>query len=112
MPGALLTQDFFAPLVGGLFHVDLGDAVVDLRLEDLTALPSVWSGQDAGAAIPDAGLPARREPFSLLFRGPLDRLLPQQTYRMTHESVAEPLDIFIVPIAREHDGYVYQAIFA
>ena len=47
----------------------------------------------------------------MLFTGPLDRSLPQRIYRMTQETLPEPLDIFIVPVARQQDGYVYEAIF-
>lgn len=51
-----------------------------------------------------------REPFSLLFRHESAVLFPQRTYSMTHESLGE-FGIFLVPIARDRDGFIYQALF-
>ena len=30
--------------------------------------------------------------------------------RLTHEGLAEPLDIFLVPIARDASGFTYEAV--
>jgi hypothetical protein len=51
-----------------------------------------------------------RAPFSLLFRNTSSFLFPQQTYRMRHARLGE-LGIFLVPVARERDGFLYQAVF-
>ena len=53
---------------------------------------------------------AGMERFSVVFSGPADVLLPQQTYRMTHPEMGE-LEIFLVPIAREGDGFSYEAVY-
>lgn len=50
------------------------------------------------------------ERFSILFRGPSDIFVPQQTYRLAHETMGE-LDVFLVPVGRESDGFRYQAVF-
>jgi uncharacterized protein (DUF1778 family) len=50
-----------------------------------------------------------RTPFSLFFLAPI--LLPQQIYRLTHDAFAEPLDIFLVPIARDASGFTSEAVF-
>jgi hypothetical protein len=48
--------------------------------------------------------------FALLFRGPLQPELPQQTYTMeTVDAVRR--DIFIVPVARDAGGMQYEAVF-
>lgn len=52
----------------------------------------------------------RQEQFSIFFRGPAEYLLPQSTYHMEHEKLGE-LDIFVVPVGREQDGYRYEAVF-
>lgn len=52
----------------------------------------------------------RQERFSLIFRGPLQPFLPQGTYRMEHDKM-ETLDLFLVPISKEEDGFRYQASF-
>ena len=51
-----------------------------------------------------------RAPFSLLFRNSSAFLFPQQTYRLRHTRLGE-IGIFLVPVARERDGFLYQAVF-
>jgi hypothetical protein len=52
-----------------------------------------------------------RDPFRLEFLGPTDPVLPQRTYRLEHAALG-PLEIFLVPIARDAGGTTYEAIFA
>ena len=49
-------------------------------------------------------------PFSILFRGSKDALLPQRTYRMEREKIGA-FDIFIVPIGPDDEGLLYEAMF-
>jgi hypothetical protein len=51
-----------------------------------------------------------QQQFSVFFRGPLDYLLQQGTYHMEHDQLGA-MDIFIVPIGREPDGFHYEAVF-
>lgn len=51
-----------------------------------------------------------RAPFSLLFRGPSQPILPQAIYRLTHDQLGS-LDLFLVPLQPETDGARYQAVF-
>ena len=53
---------------------------------------------------------AGMERFSVIFSTPLDLFLPQQTYRMVHPDMGE-FEIFLVPIARESDGFKYEAVY-
>ncbi|MBB3226600.1 hypothetical protein FHW69_001190 [Luteibacter sp. Sphag1AF] len=53
---------------------------------------------------------AVRDPFSLLFRNEAAIVFPQKTYAMKHAALGE-FGIFIVPIARDRTGFIYQAIF-
>ena len=53
----------------------------------------------------------RRQPFSILFLGPPDPVLPQRIYRLEHD-VLGVLEIFLVPIRRDADGTTYEAVFA
>lgn len=62
------------------------------------------------AAATDLGSTARQERFSVLFRGPLDAFLPQQTYPVEHP-VLGAFDLFLVPVARDAKGFQYEAIF-
>lgn len=91
-----LTLSTFEPLVGDRFTVDAKTpAGLEVVLESATA---------AGA------WPGGRDPFSLLFLGPGEPLLPQATYALRHAGLGV-LEIFLVPIARAADGVRYEAIF-
>jgi hypothetical protein len=50
------------------------------------------------------------EQFSIIFRGALGFMLPQRIYRLEHERLGA-FDLFLVPIARETDGFRYEAVF-
>jgi hypothetical protein len=52
----------------------------------------------------------RQRMFSLVFRGPLDQPLEQGLHLMTHETMGTE-SLFLVPIAREADGFRYEAVF-
>jgi hypothetical protein len=53
---------------------------------------------------------ATRRPFSIIFRGPADQILPQRTYRVEHEAMGS-LDVFLVPIGPDDRGMRYEAVF-
>lgn len=72
------------------------DARLDLRLVAVTPL-----GAESGY---------RRQPYSLLFAGPLTPLLPQATYSLRNESMGE-LGIFLVPLGPQGQAMRYEAIF-
>lgn len=93
----MLTLQDFSPLRGGHFELNVGD-------QGLLALSLI----DANALTPHPS--AVRAPFSLVFEGPAQPLLPQATYGMTHPSLG-PLDIFLVPVARSPAGIRYEAVF-
>jgi Domain of unknown function (DUF6916) len=98
-----LTVETFAPAVGDTFVLDAGDAGrLDLELLDARALER----DDP----PGSGESGRRTPFTVVFRGPAEPLLPQRIYRLEHATLG-PLEIFIVPVARDEAGAVYEAIF-
>lgn len=51
-----------------------------------------------------------RSPFSLLFRHEAAIVFPQKIYQMKHAAIGE-FGIFLVPIARDRTGFIYQALF-
>ena len=53
---------------------------------------------------------ARQENFSVLFHGPLERFLPQGMVGLRHETLGE-FELFLVPVARDTDGFQYEAVF-
>jgi hypothetical protein len=81
------------------FGVTLIDnAVYPLELIEASALPR--STANAPRALP----------FQLKFRGPGPGYLPQQIHRL-HNDRLGPCELFLVPIGRAGDGFLYQAIF-
>lgn len=58
----------------------------------------------------DANEEKGMERFSLVFAGPNDMFLPQQTYPLINDGMGE-LALFLVPIARDSDGFRYEAVF-
>ncbi len=48
--------------------------------------------------------------FSVLFRGPSDRFLPQHMYKLKHPWLGEK-EIFLVPVGQDQEGFQYEAVF-
>lgn len=94
----LLTLEQFAGCLNETFVATLDDGSIDFQLVEVRPLPV-------------RGADAFRAPFSLLFHNAAAVVLPQQTYRMRHARLGE-LGIFLVPVAMNREGFVYQAVFA
>jgi hypothetical protein len=92
-----LTMETFEPLVGTSFWINENGHRVELRL---TRAARVMESEAARLT---------RTAFSLFFLSPI--LIPQQIYNVTHDAFAEPLDIFLVPVAKEGDAYTVEAVF-
>ena len=52
-----------------------------------------------------------RAPFSLVFRGPDEPVLPQRIYPLEHDDLGE-IEIFLVPVGPDDDGMRYEAVFS
>lgn len=94
----ILTFEAFSPHVNSTFSLGLGESTVELTLTQAAKQP----------VQPYPGM--MREPFSLFFRSATPVVLPQRQYPFKHASLGR-LDIFIVPIGRDPQGIVYQAVF-
>lgn len=92
----LLTLEHFAPTLNETYTASLDGMQIEFVLVEARALPR--------------GGGAMREPFSLLFRNTAAFLFPQQIYAMRHPALGD-VGIFLVPIAQERGGFLYQAIF-
>ena len=92
------TVDTFAGRIGERFLVRaVTDETTELELVEAAEVgPPPQSGQ--------------RAPFSLVFRGPADPVLPQAIYEFAHDELGA-LEIFIVPIGRDESGTSYEAVF-
>lgn len=51
-----------------------------------------------------------RQPFSLLFHNGAPIMFAQKIFRLKHDVLGE-VGIFMVPVARDHAGFLYQAVF-
>ena len=90
-----MTAATFSEVLNTKFHFHLPSSdVVELELTKVDELDST----------------PRQERFSLLFQGPLDQVLSQGMYRVEHNQL-DTVDLFIVPIAKEETGMVYEAAF-
>jgi hypothetical protein len=88
----------FAPRLNETFQVGVGESSLEMTLVQATkGKPRDWDG-------------VRKEPFYLLFKCEKPVILPQKVYPFENSSLGR-LDIFIVPVGREKDGIMYQAIF-
>lgn len=93
----VLTLQHFSGRVNEMFLAVLDAGEVPFQLIEARVLPT------HSAAVP-------RAPFSLLFRNTSSSPLPQQIYRLRHAAIGE-VEVFLVPVGREGDGFLYQAVF-
>jgi len=93
----LLTLEHFSGCVNQSFTTRLDDVNLEFVLVEARPI---------GAAAPHP----MRKPFSLLFRNTAAVVFPQKTYPMHHPQVGE-VGVFLVPIAYEKAGFLYQAVF-
>ena len=98
------TIDTFAPVAGQRFQVHVaGHEPLEMALESVTEIPvSGWRPDDTAE---------HRKPFSLVFLGPPQVVLPQAIYRFEHDGLGT-FEIFIVPIGRTAQGVQYEVVFS
>ena len=60
--------------------------------------------------VSDARRGANQEQFSIFFLGPLELFLQQALYQVSHSTMGS-FALFIVPIAKENNGFLYEAVF-
>jgi hypothetical protein len=94
----MMALEHFAPRVGEGFDLALGEHGMPLTLVESSPLPvHVFPG-------------ILRAPFSLLFRSVSAIVLPQRIYRLKNATLGS-LDVFLVPVGRDREGILYQAVF-
>lgn len=96
------TPASFTPHVGTVFSITFTDGTLELTLGVV---------EPNGARVPRPDAPdLRAEPFSLLFLGPLQPVLPQRTWDLIHP-VLGPLRVFLVPLGPKDGRMRYEAVF-
>ncbi|MGR8935950.1 MAG: DUF6916 family protein [Gammaproteobacteria bacterium] len=92
-----LTKESWATYLNSSFQVDIeGEHALLMQLQSVSGYGRPLDG--------------KREAYSLLFRGPLQPLLPQRIYAIRHEQLGQ-LEIFLVPIGPDAEGMRYEAVF-
>ena len=120
MPSAMLAAPGLSP--GGRAHLGLAEFEKNLntsfevapeggRKVTLKLVEAQATARKSSSRAARRGGDEGNEKFSLIFRGPRNQLLAQDTYRFRHAQLGE-LRLFIVPVlSRNQRHYVYQAIF-
>jgi hypothetical protein len=97
--GSYLNRETFSSQLNTKFsfaHKDVqGVSVKLIEVNDLTPKTMATSGKEC---------------FAVVFRGPRNAPLRQETYAVTHESLGK-FDMLVVPIASHPEGVYYEAIF-
>ncbi len=97
-----VTTDLFQTHLGSSFYIHHeSSSPLTVMLVEATSL------RPPGEVRP---VPKKREPCSILFRGPLEPVLPQQIYQIQHESLGR-MDLFLVPVGPDEEGMLYEAVF-
>jgi hypothetical protein len=95
-----LTASSFAGRVGEQFGVTLDDrSILELELVSVAPGPPLTSEAES-----------RRIPFSVVFRGPVEPILPQRIYPLENQDLGA-FELFIVPIGPDQTGMQYEAVF-
>jgi hypothetical protein len=90
----------FSPHIGETFQVNVGlEQPIPLQLVAADAMNERYYH-----------LEGTRTPFSLVFAGPPNLRLPQQTYMVEHDTLGT-FPLFLVPIKPEKDSSRYEAVF-
>ena len=92
-----LTEKEFSQHLNSTFLIKFIDGEVELRLVEVKGY------------VPRANEDSGMERFSVFFDG-TGVCLPQAVYRLNHEQMGE-LDLFLVPVSAERDGFRYEAVF-
>lgn len=91
----IFDYEMFANGLNSVYRAMLpADKTVDLRLDTVSQLRSqgIWRN------------------FSITLRGPDESFLPQGMYTLSHQQSGES-DIFLVPVGRDIEGFIYEAVF-
>jgi hypothetical protein len=99
-----LSAASFDPHRTTVFRLETGGEPLPLELVEVQ--------RASYAADPAAvGPNGRREPFSLVFRGPRSPWARQGLHRLEHDGLGS-LELFLVPLGPDAAGMRYEAVFA
>ena len=95
-----LTHENTRQFIGDTFRITFDDGnVMELKLERVDLLLEKHLNPKM-----------KRDAFALIFRGPNNLVLRQHMYPLEHTTLGV-LPVFLVPIAMEKPGALYEAVF-
>ena len=96
-----ITVETFEGREGERFWITFADAELDLELAVVHRAPDNW------------GSSGKRKPFSLIFHGTLEHVLPSQIWPLEHEEIGR-LEVFMVPVGpnQANDAMRYEVVFS
>ena len=95
-----LTYETARTYIGQTFQIRFDDgSTLDLNLEHVELLIEKHINPRM-----------KRDAFSMQFRGPAQPALGQSIYSVDHPELGA-IKIFLVPVSRGADGYLYEAVF-
>ena len=90
-----LTYEAFAQQVNSRFQVQLDQQnTVELELTEIS----------------EAKREGNQEQFSIVFRGPANAFLGQETRSVSHPEMGQ-FHLFLVPVNQDAEGFYYEAVF-
>lgn len=91
-----LYYELFSNTLNSVYRAVLSaEKTIDLRLAEVSELRSQGNWRN----------------FSITLRGPAHPFLPQGMHTLLHEQQSDELAIFLVPVGRDTEGFIYEAIF-
>ena len=91
-----ISHENFSGHLNASFRIDVAETSLELELVEV----------EVGKSID----PSLREPFTLIFQGPKDSILPEGIYNVSNDG-AGSFDLYIIPIVSPGDLQSYQVIF-
>ena len=101
-----LAPESFAPHVGTVFTVHVGDDTLALKLEEVTDQSRLMES----ATLPDGTNLYKRVPFSIAFSGPKEPILQSGIHRLSHPELGS-IEIFLKPYIQSDQATFYEAVF-
>lgn len=95
----VVSHEDFQPCLNDMFTVKVEDDIGP-ELELIQVKPFGEIDQDSKV----------RQPFSLLFRGSMEPVLPQKIYQLENSKLGE-ISLFLVPIGPDEEGMLYDSNF-
>lgn len=93
----------FSDYINDSFEINTGESTVTFELIEADLITPTPKGPGVPEVIRD-------DPFSLLFRGPVDQPVSQRLYSFKHEKLGE-FEMFAVPVGIDEKGRYYESLF-